>query len=55
MLKDYEEDIKAMLNFGFTVEEISKKLGYTTGYLYNYFKKHKYSSQARECKIERIK
>ena len=55
MLRDYEEDIKVMLSFGFTVEEISVKLGYQKGYLYNYFRKHGYRCQAREHRIEMLK
>lgn len=55
MLRDYEEDIKSMLNLGFTVKEIAVKLGYQKGYLYNYFRKHNYRCQAREHKIELLR
>lgn len=55
MLKDYDEEIKEMLRLGFSVEDISKKLGYSTQNLYKYMKNRSYKCIVKEQELELIR
>ena len=55
MLKDYDGEIKEMLRLGFSVEDISKKLGYKKSSLYIYLKKQNYIAILKEQRIEELR
>ncbi len=55
MLKDYDEQIKSMLQLGFNVTDIAKKLGYRKESLYLYMRQHNYTGLGKKIKIEQIK